>query len=130
MLSRRRRTFALVLLLAVGGFFATRSLSAEGPEPSGAVAPPDGEPISPTPGDPMPAEDGIDREEIPIKHIVFIIKENRTFDNYFARYPGAEGTDSGRTSDGRTVKLSVATDVLEPDLGHSFLDGVKSINGG
>jgi phospholipase C len=130
MLSRRRRTFAVVLLLAVGGFFATRSLSAEGPEPSGAVAPPDGEPTSPTPGDPTPTEDGIDREEIPIKHIVFIIKENRTFDNYFARYPGAEGTDSGRTSDGRTVELSVATDVLEPDLGHAFLDGVESINGG
>src|SRR5690348_444423 len=27
----------------------------------------------------------------PIKHIVFFIKENRTFDNYFGTYPGANG---------------------------------------
>ena len=66
----------------------------------------------------------------PIKHVVFIIKENRSFDNYFARYPGAEGTKTGRTSDGRTVELSVATDVLEPDLGHGFFDGLEAINGG
>ena len=26
-----------------------------------------------------------------IQHIVFIIKENRTFDNYFGRFPGADG---------------------------------------
>jgi phospholipase C len=65
-----------------------------------------------------------------IKHVVFIIKENRSFDNYFARYPGANGTTTGRTSDGRSVRLSVATDVLKPDLGHGFFDGIKSINGG
>src|SRR5690348_8589622 len=29
---------------------------------------------------------------IPIKHVVFIVKENRTFDNLFGRYPGADGT--------------------------------------
>jgi len=66
----------------------------------------------------------------PIKHIVFIVKENRTFDNYFARYPGADGTTTGKTSDGRTVKLSVASDVLTPDLGHGFFDGIQGINGG
>src|SRR6476660_7563712 len=27
----------------------------------------------------------------PIKHIVFLVKENRTFDNYFGKYPGADG---------------------------------------
>src|SRR5271165_1369829 len=30
-----------------------------------------------------------------IKHIVFIIKENRSFDNYFGTYPGANGATSG-----------------------------------
>lgn len=29
----------------------------------------------------------------PIKHIVFFIKENRTFDNYFGTYPGADGAE-------------------------------------
>lgn len=69
-------------------------------------------------------------EDHPIKHVVFIVKENRTYDNYFARYPGGEGTRTGQTSDGRTVKLSVAPDVQKPDLGHSFFDGIISINGG
>jgi phospholipase C len=27
----------------------------------------------------------------PIRHVVIIVKENHTFDNYFATYPGAEG---------------------------------------
>ena len=66
----------------------------------------------------------------PIKHVVYIIKENRTFDNYFARYPGADGARTGRTSDGRTVPLTVAPDVLLGDLGHEFMDGVKAVNGG
>jgi len=31
----------------------------------------------------------------PIKHVVVIVKENHTFDNYFGSFPGAEGTLSG-----------------------------------
>ena len=27
----------------------------------------------------------------PIEHVVIIVKENHTFDNYFGRFPGAEG---------------------------------------
>jgi phospholipase C len=30
-----------------------------------------------------------------IKHIVFIVKENRTFDNYFGTFPGADGATTG-----------------------------------
>ena len=29
---------------------------------------------------------------IPIKHVIVIVKENHTFDNYFGAFPGAEGT--------------------------------------
>ena len=32
----------------------------------------------------------------PIKHVVFIIKENRSFDNLFGLFPGADGAVSGR----------------------------------
>jgi phospholipase C len=131
MLRRRRRMIVAVLLVALGGFIATRTLFAGGPGPSNTEpTTADGPTEQPSPPPAEPPEDGVAPEDIPIKHIVFIIKENRTFDNYFARYPGAEGTKTGKTSDGRRVKLSVATDVLEPDLGHSFLDGVESINGG
>jgi phospholipase C len=48
----------------------------------------------------------------PIKHVVFLIKENRTFDNLFGTFPGANGTRVGwdhgvkrplvRGTDGRT----------------------------
>jgi phospholipase C len=129
MLARRRRSaFFLAVFLVVAG--TTWALvggggDGEGPRAPGAAA------GSPSPGgaEPTPGTEEAP-EEIPIKHIVFIIKENRTFDNYFARYPGAEGTDSGVTSTGETVELSEATDVLEPDLGHSYLDAVMAINGG
>jgi len=31
---------------------------------------------------------------IPIDHVIIIVKENHTFDNYFGSFPGAEGTPS------------------------------------
>jgi phospholipase C len=42
---------------------------------------------------------------MPIKHIVIIVQENRTFDNFFATYPGADGASVGKTIEGKTVKL-------------------------
>lgn len=65
-----------------------------------------------------------------IKHIVFIIKENRTFDHYFGRYPGADGVTKGTLSSGRVIDLRRAKDMMTHDLGHSFKDGVVAINGG
>ncbi|HEX9100625.1 MAG TPA: alkaline phosphatase family protein, partial [Polyangia bacterium] len=38
---------------------------------------------------------------IPIKHVVVIVKENHTFDNYFGSFPGAAGTTRCPTADGR-----------------------------
>jgi phospholipase C len=68
--------------------------------------------------------------EIPIKRVVILIKENRSFDNFFGRYPGADGAASGITSSGERVRLTVARDVEDPDLGHEFDDGVVAVNGG
>lgn len=65
-----------------------------------------------------------------VKHIVFIIKENRTFDHYFGAFPGADGATSGMTSTGEEVPLSPAPDVMGKDLGHSFEDGLTAVNGG
>jgi phospholipase C len=64
-----------------------------------------------------------------IEHIVFVIKENRTFDNYFGRFPGADGTTTGQTCDGQTVPLEEAPD-RGFAAGHSFTDGIAAINGG
>jgi phospholipase C len=85
---------------------------------------------------PSPASTGTAAEEdpfgprIPIEHVVFIIKENRTFDHYFGRYPGADGATEGRTADGRTVPLQPAPDVQPHDIRHSFISGLLAVNGG
>ncbi len=34
----------------------------------------------------------------PIKHIVIVIQENRSFDNFFATFPGADGTTTGKAA--------------------------------
>jgi phospholipase C len=55
-----------------------------------------------------------------IEHVVIVIHENRSFDNLFATFPGADGATSGKMSNGRTIKLK-KVDLLYPyDLGHSY----------
>ena len=58
-----------------------------------------------------------------IKHIVFFIKENRTFDNYFGTYPGANGTTIALDSEGETIPLQHEQDQV-PDIDHTF-EGAK-----
>ncbi|MDP9233303.1 MAG: hypothetical protein M3P01_01980 [Actinomycetota bacterium] len=65
-----------------------------------------------------------------IKHVVFIIKENRTFDHMFGRMHGVDGATSGVTCDGTRVPLKRAPDVMPNDILHSFSAGLVSINGG
>lgn len=64
-----------------------------------------------------------------IQHIVFIIKENRTFDHYFGTFPGADGVTRGNSSRGE-VLLAHATDVGPHDLGHSWRDAIIAMAGG
>jgi len=65
-----------------------------------------------------------------IKHIVFLVKENRTFDTYFGPFPGADGATSGTISTGQTITLRHAPDVLPRDISHSFQSAVLAIDGG
>lgn len=64
-----------------------------------------------------------------IRHIVFLVKENRTFDHLFGRFPGADGATEGMTCDGTIVPLERARDD-SPGAGHSFQAGIVAINGG
>src|ERR1700716_4578997 len=40
---------------------------------------------------PTPSPSPSPRAKGPIQHVVIIVKENHTFDNYFGRFPGANG---------------------------------------
>jgi phospholipase C len=40
-----------------------------------------------------------------IEHVVFIVQENRSFDNLFQGYPGADTVASGKNSHGKTIAL-------------------------
>ena len=53
-----------------------------------------------------------------IKHIVFFIKENRTFDDYFGTYPGANGATTATDSSGQVVPWRHQADQV-PDIDHS-----------
>lgn len=55
-----------------------------------------------------------------IKHLVFFIKENRTFDNYFGTHPGANGATTALDSEGETMLLQHEQDQV-PDINHSYL---------
>jgi phospholipase C len=87
-----------------------------------------GDVVSPSPA-PGSAPGTIALARAKIKHIVFVIKENRTFDTLFGRFPGADGTTQGTTCDGSTIPLRHAADSVG-DEGHSFFDGITAVNGG
>jgi phospholipase C len=50
----------------------------------------------------------------PIQHVVFIVQENRTIDNLFQGYPGADTVPSGLNSKGQTIALQPIAMSKEP----------------
>ena len=50
-----------------------------------------------------------------IKHIVYIVQENRSFDNMFQGYPGADTVAYGKNSKGQEIKLTPYP------LGHAYV---------
>lgn len=66
-----------------------------------------------------------------IQHVVFIIKENRTFDNYFGTYPGANGATTGTMSTGQVVPLAHQPDLTFPwDINHGWNAALSGMDGG
>lgn len=82
----------------------------------------------------------------PIKHVVFIIKENRTFDHLFGKMPGANGVTKGKmevffsevakefnadVGDVITRKLDPPPGQRYPgDLPHDYVQYLQDYNGG
>ncbi len=64
----KRSKILAILLTAFLGFCQVAPASAATPGPTGTVKP-----------------------KTPIQHLIFVMQENHTFDNYFGTYPGADG---------------------------------------
>ncbi|MBV8725486.1 MAG: hypothetical protein JO350_09155 [Candidatus Eremiobacteraeota bacterium] len=54
-----------------------------------------------------------------IQHVVYIIQENRSFDNLFAGYPGADTAATGRISNGKSIPLQPVSLADTYDIDHS-----------
>jgi phospholipase C len=79
---------------------------------------------------PSPASERLAALRSKIQHIVFIVKENRSFDNYFGTYPGADGATTAIISTGDEIDLGHTPDKLPRDLGHEWEDTHLAIDGG
>lgn len=79
---------------------------------------------------PAPSSSNLAAFRSNIQHIVYIIKENRSFDNYFGTFPGAEGATSGVISTGERILLGHTPDRMARDLGHGWPDAHTAIDGG
>lgn len=64
-----------------------------------------------------------------IKHIVIVVQENRSFDNLFAGFPGADAPLSGRDGSGALVPLRTIG-WQGPDIGHSWADAMDAWDNG
>jgi phospholipase C len=87
---RRRLAAGGVALALIAGACDAEPATGRHPSPSGApgstsIAPPTTSPVPPA------QAGGGDTTRWPIKHVVFLIKENRTFDNLFGRSPARTG---------------------------------------
>ncbi len=65
----------------------------------------------------------------PIKRVVYLMMENRSFDNVFGRFPGANGTRTG-VMDGKEVPLRLSPYWLPGDLPHDRSAHLNDVNGG
>jgi phospholipase C len=66
----------------------------------------------------------------PIQHVVFIIQENRSFDNLFQGYPKANTVASGLDSKGETVQLVPVPLEATYDVEHFAADFISASDGG
>src|SRR5437879_12018574 len=54
----------------------------------------------------------------PLQPVVLIMKENRSFDEYFGQYPGANGATTGTMCDGTVATLAPTPDPLPRAIWH------------
>lgn len=72
----------------------------------------------------------IHHAQYPIEHIIIIDKENRSFDEMFGRFPGANGATSAQTSSGKFVALGRTPARMLRDISHSGASASHAVDGG
>ncbi len=87
--------------------------------------------LMPAPSAPNPA--AVARAASPlgtyIKHVVIVVQENRSFENIFAGFPGADAPLRGSMNDGTPVLLTTTT-FNGPDLPHGWSASILDWNRG
>jgi phospholipase C len=68
--------------------------------------------------------------QYPIRHIIIIDKENRSFDEMFGLFPGADGTSSAHLSSGRVVLLGHTPERMMLDISHSGASAMQAVDRG
>jgi phospholipase C len=78
---------------------------------------------------------GQDDTGTPIKHVVFVVQENRSFNNLFMGYPGAATARFGYDMHGRKIRLQPIRLATSWDIAHSSVaffaacDGTGKVSG-
>ncbi|MBV9027821.1 MAG: hypothetical protein JO311_04340, partial [Candidatus Eremiobacteraeota bacterium] len=89
--------------------------------------------ITNVPGTPIPSRDqaaqGSSASKY-ISHVIIMVQENRSFDDLFATFPGADGTRWGKYEHRGPVRLQKVNLVGTCDWGHSYGAFLKDYNHG
>ncbi len=65
-----------------------------------------------------------------VKHVVLVIQENRSFDNLFNGFPGADTVRTGQRHNGSAVALHPVSLTVQVDVDHARQSFLNSYNGG
>ncbi|MGB6602648.1 MAG: alkaline phosphatase family protein [Candidatus Cybelea sp.] len=78
---------------------------------------------------PLSRHPGSGSSTSPIQHVVIVVQENRTFNDFFATFPGADGTTIGKTAKEPNCKPPIKAGIIElskvplavpSDLDHTY----------
>ncbi len=88
---------------------------------------------SPTPALPLRESDALRRLDAAgagkIKHVVYVVQENRSFDDMFQGYPGADTVSSGKDSKGGRIELQPISLKKQYEIDHSAFAMFKACDG-
>ncbi|MCL5950837.1 MAG: hypothetical protein M1132_03790 [Chloroflexi bacterium] len=147
LMQRAGRVFALVFALSMLAACAPSGPAVPTPQTLGAVPTSTAEPTttaplatdtpivaateSPSPAAKLPETAPTPTNSVgssPIRHVIVIMKENHTFDNYFGQFPGVDGAKTV-TIDGISQTPPPAPD-RAPDMNHSSPAARKAYDNG